>query len=496
MTQQKINWAGNLAFPGGTSSKNDLYLGPERTLSVNTDKYSLRMHDGVTVGGIELNSGVSATDLVQWNTSPLVNFGSYSENQTISLSVQARSAYGLPVIHTVLEGSLPPGITLNTNTGSLTGKLPELTGNTDYTFTIKATDTINTVVRTFTISVTATNSPPTWVTASALGTITEPFNIQLSATDIENKPLTYSLISGSLPSGVTLSSSGLISGPNPYNGSTYSFTASVSDGVNSTSRSFTLTAGVIHGSAAWGVPGTYYLTVPNGVTSMLLTGVGGGGGGGGVGASPRSNSGDISAAGGGGGSGAYTHQYIPVTPGETLTVVVGAGGGGGYNGNGGGGGYTQVLGSISNTVLQGGSGGFGGYVGTGIASYDTNADGSTSTKYYPPSYDANHILGFNIRTWYSISGKGNVAGNSNGGAGTNGRSITGHYANCPGGGGGGNPIGNGGAAGTTGYKAGDRPGNPGSGYGAGGGGATGYNHDKGSGRPGGNGTSGYVRLEW
>ena len=92
MTQQRKNWTGNLAFPGGTTAKNDLYIGPDRTLSIDTDKKSLRMHDGVKVGGYEINSGVSATDLVQWNTSPNINFGSYSENQTVSLSVQARSA--------------------------------------------------------------------------------------------------------------------------------------------------------------------------------------------------------------------------------------------------------------------------------------------------------------------------------------------------------------------------------------------------------------------
>jgi hypothetical protein len=61
-----------------------------------------------------------------------------------------------------------------------------------------------------------------------------------------------------------------------------------------------------------------YWTVPDGVTSVSMVGIGGGGGGAGF---YNSNS----AGGGGGGALAY-HNNIPVTPGEVLIVGVGAGG--------------------------------------------------------------------------------------------------------------------------------------------------------------------------
>jgi hypothetical protein len=60
------------------------------------------------------------------------------------------------------------------------------------------------------------NASPTWATtAGSVGTVIEDVamtSIQLSATDPEGGSVTYSVTSGALPSGVTMSSSGLISG--------------------------------------------------------------------------------------------------------------------------------------------------------------------------------------------------------------------------------------------------------------------------------------------
>lgn len=92
------------------------------------------------------------------------------------------------------------------------------------------------------------NDTPVWTTSSGLlGTfysyLQGSVNISLVATDSESPNLTYSISSGSLPSGVTLnSSSGVISGTIPYinNTTTYSFSVSASDGVESSVRPFTI----------------------------------------------------------------------------------------------------------------------------------------------------------------------------------------------------------------------------------------------------------------
>lgn len=86
---------------------------------------------------------------------------------------------------------------------------------------------------------------PTWSTSS--GQIASDFegesiSVQLSASDPDGQTVNYSLASGSLPSGVTLSSTGLVSGtlPSVSSDTTFNFTVAASDGINSTSRSFSI----------------------------------------------------------------------------------------------------------------------------------------------------------------------------------------------------------------------------------------------------------------
>jgi hypothetical protein len=92
------------------------------------------------------------------------------------------------------------------------------------------------------------NDTPVWTTASGLlGTfysyLQGSVSINLVATDSESPSLTYSLVSGSLPSGVSLNSStGAITGTIPLinNTTTYSFTIIASDGNDNSSRPFTI----------------------------------------------------------------------------------------------------------------------------------------------------------------------------------------------------------------------------------------------------------------
>jgi len=98
------------------------------------------------------------------------------------------------------------------------------------------------------------NNVPTWTTpAGSIGSFSENSSISTSviATDQENATLTYSLTSGSLPAGVTLSSDGTISGTTPSisGDTTYNFTISVTDGSNSISRSFSLL--VLESAPVW-----------------------------------------------------------------------------------------------------------------------------------------------------------------------------------------------------------------------------------------------------
>jgi hypothetical protein len=92
------------------------------------------------------------------------------------------------------------------------------------------------------------SNAPTWTTnAGSLGTQYETTAVNTSVSATGDTPITYSLFSGSLPAGTTLSSDGTLSGTAPAEASstTYSFTLNAKDAQNQdTTRSFSLTINV------------------------------------------------------------------------------------------------------------------------------------------------------------------------------------------------------------------------------------------------------------
>jgi len=131
-------------------------------------------------------------------------------------------------------------------------------------------------------------------------------------------------------------------------------------------------------SQLFSTPGTYSWTVPAGVTSISVAGIGGGGGG-----SQKSAGG----SGGGGGLISYSNS-ISVTPGTTCTIVVGAGGAtGGTYGLNGSSTYLLLPGTNVPIVLaQGGAGGdsiFWTSGSIGVTSSDVSGVLTTQSAYDP-----------------------------------------------------------------------------------------------------------------
>jgi hypothetical protein len=175
----------------------------------------------------------------------------------------------------------------------------------------------------------------------------------------------------------------------------------VSDGVNyfvfETSNPYIIPRNTVifTSSGSW--------TVPQGVTTILVSGCAGGGGGGG-GATTNSTAGNAVSGGGGGAGQSVIKKSISVTPGHLLSITIGAGGSGGAggaaNGNagsaGGNGGNTILYDSTSSTTLltlSAGNGGSGGnpnssqagasggvgYPGGGYSPDSTSAGGISGT---------------------------------------------------------------------------------------------------------------------
>ena len=129
-----------------------------------------------------------------------------------------------PYSYTVSSGSLPAGLSLNTNTGAITGTP---TGTAASSFIIRSTDA-NGCTGTRAYSLTPVCAAIAISTASLpVGYLGSSYSSTLSAGP-GTAPFTWSLFSGSLPNGLTLSASGVISGTPTALGSS-SFTVRVVD---------------------------------------------------------------------------------------------------------------------------------------------------------------------------------------------------------------------------------------------------------------------------
>jgi hypothetical protein len=172
-----------------------------------------------------------------WNTAA-GSIATFVTNTSISTSVSATDQEGTSIVYS--SSNLPAWLSLNSSSGALTGTTPVVTQPTTYSFSITASDGVNTSARSF--SVLVNDRSPVWNTGTDLPlyTRTVSYSSQLSATEPEGQTISYSIISGSLPTGLSLSSSGLISGT-PAASSNSSFTVRASDiNNNYADRTFTL----------------------------------------------------------------------------------------------------------------------------------------------------------------------------------------------------------------------------------------------------------------
>jgi hypothetical protein len=171
------------------------------------------------------------------------------ETAPISVFINAFDPEGAQITYYMVGSSkLPDGVFLNGSTGLISGSLPNVTEDTDFSFNIYADDgtpnNARRAARIFTIH-TVFNSAPVFQTPANLGTSIEGrnYSLQLSATGVGNGPMIYTLSSGTLPAGLTLSRSGLISGvlPAAATDTGYTFTVNAFNGIKNATRTFTLT---------------------------------------------------------------------------------------------------------------------------------------------------------------------------------------------------------------------------------------------------------------
>ena len=182
----------------------------------------------VQVGGPTANTAPdAANDAASTAEDTPVNVAVTSNDTDVDLDALTITSHSAASFGSVSCGATSCTYTPNAN----------FTGSDSFTYTISdgsgGTDTA-----TVSITVTAVNDPPAFTGASRNTVQTTPVGgtLQaLSATDVENDPLTYAVVSGTLPPGVTLTTAGALTGTADAPG-TYTVVIEVSDGNGGTAQ--------------------------------------------------------------------------------------------------------------------------------------------------------------------------------------------------------------------------------------------------------------------
>ncbi len=221
--------------PDGTGT----ISGTPTTLGTSTFTVQVADSESPPATGISAPLSIHIQGSVTISTTSLPN-----GNVAIFYDNQLMATGGLAPYHwTITSGTLPPGLSLTTNTGVISGT-PTTTGT--FPFTVQVTDSEGppaTATGSFTIMIAPT--PPLVVTTSSLPAGTQGVYYTNPVTAMGGvPPYSWSLAAGSmpLPAGLTLSGTGVIAGtPNGSSGS-FPITVQVTDTLaNTASASLTLT---------------------------------------------------------------------------------------------------------------------------------------------------------------------------------------------------------------------------------------------------------------
>lgn len=223
-------------------------------LSAENSPYDIKITNPSNLYGI-LYDALQVDDIYIWDKQS-GSLGTYVESSPLSvITTSIFSSNNSPVSFSISSGSLPPGISLNTTSGEISGSTINLGLTTTYNFSIEATDGQNVSSRNF--SITITDSGPVWQTPQQLQVFAKdvPYATTVEALENDGNQVSYSLLSGSLPTGLSVdASSGVISGV-PSSFAKAIFTLRATDVVSGSysDRQFTIPNEV----PAWQTPSTF-----------------------------------------------------------------------------------------------------------------------------------------------------------------------------------------------------------------------------------------------
>lgn len=117
-----------------------------------------------------LSGALAINSQIYWITAGGNLTNTFSSNRSVSATVEARDPESGSITYSVTQGSLPAGVSLNANTGAITGTDSNPGSLTTYNFEITATDGTNSNNQYFNIQ----SYPATTETFTSTGTFTVP----------------------------------------------------------------------------------------------------------------------------------------------------------------------------------------------------------------------------------------------------------------------------------------------------------------------------------
>ena len=228
----------------------------------------------ITIDATEIDSSPLTMDLSA-NRRPVFRTGSdlgtfrHDNAFVVKIDVEDFDPLQGDLEYSIQSGSLPTGVAIDLNSGELYGTLARQAAvETTYNFTVRANRVVTTGVNVFTDQaftmkvIGELDIGIAFTTPTVIGTLTADIPSTLSVEAVaeeSNRVLGYTVTSGSLPTGITLSEQGNLIGtidPSDFTDSTrsFTFTVTVSDQYQSaaTSKEFTLNIDIPYTQTEYG----------------------------------------------------------------------------------------------------------------------------------------------------------------------------------------------------------------------------------------------------
>ena len=128
-------------------------VAPKASFLNAQEPYKVKFTSATGVSGTSSVGLINVDNAPTWTTGAGQIGGEIYEGGSVNTTVVASDAEGDTIAYSVLSGSLPSGLSINSGTGAITGTAPTVSGDTTSSFDLRATAGSKTADRSFTIIV-------------------------------------------------------------------------------------------------------------------------------------------------------------------------------------------------------------------------------------------------------------------------------------------------------------------------------------------------------